>query len=88
MFLFSATFYPLSTYPVGLRWVVTATPLHHAVALIRSLTLGEVGWPVRPGVGARISGPDQRPGSAGRASAGLSAGIRRVGRIEQVFGLL
>jgi lipooligosaccharide transport system permease protein len=42
MFLFSATFYPLSTYPEGLRWVVQATPLYHAVALERQLLLGTV----------------------------------------------
>jgi len=42
MFLFSATFYPLSTYPEGLRWVVRATPLYHAVALERQLLLGTV----------------------------------------------
>src|SRR3954452_24573182 len=29
MFLFSATFYPLSTYPPALRWVVEITPLYH-----------------------------------------------------------
>jgi len=44
MFLFSATFYPLSTYPGPLQWVVQVTPLYHAVALVRSLTLGVVGW--------------------------------------------
>ena len=42
MFLFSATFYPLSTYPDGLQWVVQATPLYHGVALVRDLMLGEV----------------------------------------------
>ncbi len=40
MFLFSATFYPLSTYPSGLQWVVQVTPLYHAVALARDLALG------------------------------------------------
>jgi lipooligosaccharide transport system permease protein len=43
MFLFSATFYPLSTYPDGLQWVVQATPLYHGVALQRDLMLGDVG---------------------------------------------
>lgn len=42
LFLLSATFYPLSTYPSGLRWVVQVTPLYQAVALIRALTLGSV----------------------------------------------
>jgi lipooligosaccharide transport system permease protein len=44
MFLFSATFYPLSTYPPPLQWVVQVTPLYHAVALTRELALGMVGW--------------------------------------------
>ncbi len=44
MFLFSATFFPLSTYPASMRWVVQATPLYHGVALERSLMLGELGW--------------------------------------------
>jgi lipooligosaccharide transport system permease protein len=43
MFLFSATFYPLSTYPDGLQWLVQATPLYHGVALTRDLMLGDVG---------------------------------------------
>lgn len=43
LFLFSATFYPLSTYPPGLRLVVQLTPLYHGVDLLRSLTLGTVG---------------------------------------------
>jgi lipooligosaccharide transport system permease protein len=43
MFLFSATFFPLSTYPSGLQWVVQATPLFHGVSLVRDLMLGHVG---------------------------------------------
>jgi lipooligosaccharide transport system permease protein len=43
MFLFSATFYPLSTYPEVLQWVVRATPLYQGVALVRGLTTGDVG---------------------------------------------
>jgi lipooligosaccharide transport system permease protein len=43
MFLFSATFFPLSTYPGAAQWVVAATPLYHGVALERALMLGEVG---------------------------------------------
>jgi len=42
LFLFSATFYPLSTYPRGLQYVVQWTPLYHGVHLLRSLTLGDV----------------------------------------------
>jgi lipooligosaccharide transport system permease protein len=44
MFLFSATFYPLSTYPASLQGVVQLTPLYHGVALTRELALGTVAW--------------------------------------------
>jgi len=43
MFLFSATFFPLAVYPEWLQWVVQATPLYHAVSLVRALTTGAVG---------------------------------------------
>ncbi len=43
MFLFSATFFPLSTYPDWLQAVVQATPLYHGVDLLRALTTGAVG---------------------------------------------
>ena len=43
MFLFSATFFPLSVYPEWLQVVVQATPLYHAVSLLRGLTTGAVG---------------------------------------------
>jgi len=42
MFLFSATFFPLSEYPRWLSFVVQATPLYQGVALCRALTTGEV----------------------------------------------
>jgi lipooligosaccharide transport system permease protein len=44
LFLFSATFYPLATYPPALRVVVWATPLFHGVELCRQLSVGVVGW--------------------------------------------
>jgi lipooligosaccharide transport system permease protein len=43
MFLFSATFYPISVYPRALQIVVECTPLYQGVELIRGLTLGVVG---------------------------------------------
>jgi lipooligosaccharide transport system permease protein len=43
MFLFSATFFPLAVYPEWLQVVVQATPLYHAVSLVRGLTTGAVG---------------------------------------------
>jgi lipooligosaccharide transport system permease protein len=43
IFLFSATFYPLSVYPESLQWVVRCSPLYHAATLMRELTTGTVG---------------------------------------------
>jgi lipooligosaccharide transport system permease protein len=42
LFLFSATFYPLSVYPPVLRALTQLSPLYHGVALIRGLTLGVI----------------------------------------------
>ena len=42
LFLFSATFYPLETYPEALQWVVRITPLYQGVDLIRSLAVGYI----------------------------------------------
>jgi lipooligosaccharide transport system permease protein len=42
MFLFSATFYPLSVYPRSIQLVVDCTPLYQGIALLRGLTLGAV----------------------------------------------
>ena len=43
MFMFSATFYPISVYPEVLEWVVRVLPLYHGIELVRSLTTGAVG---------------------------------------------
>ena len=43
MFLFSATFFPLNSYPDAIQVLVQLTPLYHAVALLRGLTTGAVG---------------------------------------------
>jgi len=43
LFLFSATFYPLSFYPVPLQVLMELTPLYHGVNLLRSLTTGAIG---------------------------------------------
>ena len=42
LFLFSATFYPLETYPEPLRVVVQLTPLYQGVDLLRQLTVGVI----------------------------------------------
>jgi lipooligosaccharide transport system permease protein len=44
MFLFSATFFPVDTYPGAIRWLVEITPLYQGVALERALTTGTVSW--------------------------------------------
>lgn len=44
MFLFSASFFPLSRYPGLLATVVQLTPLYQGVDLARDLTFGTVGW--------------------------------------------
>jgi lipooligosaccharide transport system permease protein len=43
LFLFSATFYPISVYPEPIRIFVQLTPLYHGVDLLRSLATGTVG---------------------------------------------
>ncbi len=42
MFLFSATFFPVTAFPGWLRWVVEVTPLYRGVVLCRELTTGAV----------------------------------------------
>jgi lipooligosaccharide transport system permease protein len=38
MFLFSATFYPLSVYPEYIQWLIQAMPLWHGVELLRQIS--------------------------------------------------
>jgi len=42
MFLFSGTFYPISSYPPALQLFVSVTPLYQGVALCRALITGAV----------------------------------------------
>ena len=42
MFLFSATFFPVTAFHGPLRWLVEATPLYRGVTLTRELTTGAV----------------------------------------------
>ena len=44
MFLLSATFFPVSAFPEGVRWVVEVTPLYRGVVLCRELTTGALSW--------------------------------------------
>ncbi|MDP8904817.1 MAG: ABC transporter permease [Chloroflexota bacterium] len=43
LFLFSATFFPITAYPEPLRVIVEVTPLYRGVHLVRGLTTGVVG---------------------------------------------
>jgi lipooligosaccharide transport system permease protein len=44
LFLFSATFYPITVYPGWLQAVVRCTPLYQGVVLVRSCDLGLFYW--------------------------------------------
>jgi len=43
LFLFSATFFPLSVYPRAVQVVIQFTPLYQGVVLLRDLTVGVLG---------------------------------------------
>ena len=73
LFLFSATFFPLTQYPAGLQAVIRLTPLYQGVVLERSLVLGDVHWillvhvaylAVMGAVGLRRRGAPHRPPAA------------------------
>ncbi|PKQ31996.1 MAG: ABC transporter [Actinobacteria bacterium HGW-Actinobacteria-2] len=40
MFMFSATLFPITTFPVGVQWFIMALPLWHGVELMRQLSVG------------------------------------------------
>ena len=42
MFLFSGIFVPIERFPVLVQWIMQATPLYHAVSLLRQLTTGAI----------------------------------------------
>ena len=44
MFLFSATFFPITAFPAAVRWVIEFTPLYRGVVLCRELTTGALSW--------------------------------------------
>jgi lipooligosaccharide transport system permease protein len=71
MFLFSATFYPVETYPDAVQWLVEVTPLYQGVALLRGLTTGSVGWEMLWHVAYL----------AAMGTAGMYVASRRLGRL-------
>lgn len=42
MFLFSATFFPVTAFPDAVRWIIEITPLYRGVVLMRELCTGLV----------------------------------------------
>lgn len=54
LFLFSATFYPMSVYPEWLQTVARFSPLYHGTDLIRGLTLGVFDWSLLGHVGVLV----------------------------------
>ena len=48
LFLFSGTFFPVSTLPDAVEWIAAATPLYHGVALVRGAVLDDMPaiWPL------------------------------------------
>jgi lipooligosaccharide transport system permease protein len=71
LFLFSGTFAPVSSYPPVMRWLVQATPLYHAVELIRGLTTGSLSWTLLVHIGYL----------AVLAAVGLTIAGRRMGHL-------
>ena len=71
LFLFSATFYPLSVYPRAVQVVIEWTPLYQGIVLLRDLTVGVVG----PGLLWRAAY------LAALGVAGLYASGRRIGKL-------
>jgi lipooligosaccharide transport system permease protein len=71
MFLFSATFFPISQLPAWIRPLAYVTPLWHGVTLCRALSLGTATWPAALGHIAYL---------AAFALAGLWVGARTYRR--------
>jgi len=89
MFLFSATLFPLATYPGPAQWVVQATPLVHGVALERGLMLGEISpglwWHVGYLLGSSGSSGSSAPAAGSRSSSCRDRGSACRPAFERVF---
>jgi len=70
LFLFSATFYPVSSYGSA-GWLLQLSPLYHGVALVRSLNLGHLEWAMLGHVAVLV----------GLAAVGLAVASRRVANL-------
>jgi lipooligosaccharide transport system permease protein len=70
LFLFSATFYPLSSYG-DWGWLVQFSPLYHGVALVRGASFGEWSWAYIPHLGVLVA----------MGLVGLSVTARRIEKL-------
>lgn len=70
LFLFSATFYPLSAYG-RFGWIVQISPLYHGVALVRAASLGIATWGIVVHVGYLVV----------LTLVGLTIAARRIDRL-------
>ncbi len=89
LFLFSATFYPITTYPEPIQILVQLTPLYHGVDLIRGLTTGVVGPTLLVHVAYLAAMGAHRPGdllAAPRTSCCSSRRRRGTSRYPAVHG--
>jgi lipooligosaccharide transport system permease protein len=73
LFLFSATFFPITQYPAGLQAIVRVTPLYQGVVLERSFAVGDLHWTLL--LNAAYLGI--------MGWAGLRVATRRIGRLLQ-----
>jgi lipooligosaccharide transport system permease protein len=71
LFLFSATFAPLSSYPPAARLLIEATPLYHAVELVRGLATGSLHLALLGHAGYLVA----------MAAAGVFVAGRRMGKL-------
>ena len=84
MFLFSATFFPLSRYPEVLSWIVRLTPLYQGVAIERSLVLGDLHWTLLLNV-AYLVGDGRSSACASPAAASPSScSLEPVGQLGSI----
>ena len=81
LFLFSATFYPVSSYGEW-GWVLQLSPLYHGVALCRSLNLGHLEWSMLGHVGG-AGGPVGRRRRGGIAPSVEPAAALTVARVNR-----
>ncbi len=67
LLLFSATFYPVSSYGQW-SWLVYLSPLYHGVVVVRGLNLGQLEWSMLGNLGVLVA----------VALAGLAVTARRI----------